>query len=127
MAFRENRKRRFRIKFRFEGRQYSRSLKTTNEQKADLAKDQIEQNLELVSLGLLEAPDTQPFQSRLVSRLVSRTFLPSEFNGVIRLRFKIDNIGCTVIRWNGFSKGDLVGAQNSIEFAQYGTTSIRFK
>ena len=57
MAFMENRNGKFRIKFRFEGRQYSRSLKTSNEQKASLAKGQIERNLELVSLGLLEVPD----------------------------------------------------------------------
>ena len=57
MAFMENRNGKFRIKFRFEGRQYSRSLKTSNEHKAVLAKGQIERNLELVSLGLLEVPD----------------------------------------------------------------------
>jgi integrase len=57
MAFMENRNGKFRIKFRFEGRQYSRSLNTSNEQKAGLAKGQIERNLELVSLGLLEVPD----------------------------------------------------------------------
>ena len=57
MAFMENRNGKYRIKFRFEGRQYSRSLKTGNEQKAGLAKGQIERNLELVSLGLLEVPD----------------------------------------------------------------------
>ena len=57
MAFMENRNGKFRIKFRFDGRQYSRSLKTGNEQKASLAKGQIERNLELVSLGLLEVPD----------------------------------------------------------------------
>ncbi len=57
MAFMENRNGKYRIKFRFEGRQYSRSLKTNNEQKAGLAKGQIERNLELVSLGLLQVPD----------------------------------------------------------------------
>lgn len=35
----------------------SRSLKTANEQKAILAKGQVERNLELVSLGLLQVPD----------------------------------------------------------------------
>lgn len=57
MALMENRNGKYRIKFRFEGRQYSRSLKTGNEQKANLAKGQIERNLELVSLGLLQVPD----------------------------------------------------------------------
>lgn len=57
MAFLENRNGKFRIKFRFEGRQYSRALKTSNEQKAGLAKGQVERNLELVSLGLLQVPD----------------------------------------------------------------------
>ena len=47
----------FKIKFRFEARQYSRSLKTSNEQKANLAQGQIERNLALISLGLLEVPD----------------------------------------------------------------------
>ena len=57
MAFLENRNGKYRIKFRFEGRQYSRSLKTSSDQKAQLAKGQVERNLELVSLGLLEVPD----------------------------------------------------------------------
>ena len=57
MAFLENRNGKYRIKFRFEGRQYSRSLKTSNDQKAQLAKGQVERNLELVSLGLLEVPE----------------------------------------------------------------------
>ena len=57
MAFMENRNGKFRIKFRFEGKQHSRSLKTDNERKAQLAKGQIERNLELVSLGLLSVPD----------------------------------------------------------------------
>lgn len=57
MAFLENRNGKFRLKFRFNGRQISRSLKTTNEQKAILAKGQVERNLELVSLGLLQVPD----------------------------------------------------------------------
>ncbi len=57
MAFLENRNGKFRLKFRFKGKQVSRSLRTTNEQKAILAKGQIERNLELVSLGLLQVPD----------------------------------------------------------------------
>ena len=57
MAFLENRNGKYRIKFRFEGRQYARSLKTSSQQKADLAKGQIERNLELVSLGLLQVPE----------------------------------------------------------------------
>lgn len=57
MAFLENRNGKFRIKFRYDGRQYSRSLKTKSEQKANLAKGQIERNLELVSLGLLQVPE----------------------------------------------------------------------
>jgi|GEM_PF-3518368 len=57
MAFMENRNGKFRIKFRFDGKSYSRSLKTENAQKANLAKGQIERNLELVSLGLLQVPD----------------------------------------------------------------------
>ena len=57
MAFLENRNGKYRIKFRFEGKQYSRSLKTSSDQKAQLAKGQIERNLELVSLGLMEVPD----------------------------------------------------------------------
>lgn len=58
MAFLENRNGKFRIKFRYEGRQYSRSLKTKSEQKAKLAKGQIERNLKLVSLGLLHVPES---------------------------------------------------------------------
>ena len=57
MAFLENRNGNYRIKFRFEGKQFSRSLKTSNGAQAQLAKGQIERNLELVSLGLLEVPD----------------------------------------------------------------------
>ncbi len=57
MAFLENRNGKFRLKFRFRGKQISRSLKTANEQKASLAKGQIERNQELVSLGLLQVPD----------------------------------------------------------------------
>ena len=57
MAFLEKRNGRFRLKIHFQGRYYSRSLKTSNEQKAALAKGQAERNLELVSLGLLKVPN----------------------------------------------------------------------
>ena len=57
MAFLENLNVKYRIEFRLEGRQYSRSLKTSSDQKDKLAKGQVERNLELVSLGLLEVPD----------------------------------------------------------------------
>lgn len=67
MAFLEKRNGKFRLKFSFKGRRYSRSLRTDKETKAQLAKSQVERNLELVSLGLLEYPDEGDFVEFLLT------------------------------------------------------------
>ena len=57
MASIEKRGGKYRAIFRFEGQKYSGSLGTDKRQKAELARGQIERNLELVSLGMLAVPD----------------------------------------------------------------------
>ena len=57
MASIEKRGGKYRAIFRYEGQKYSGSLGTDKRQKAELARGQIERNLELVSLGMLAVPD----------------------------------------------------------------------
>lgn len=80
MASIENRNGKYRIRFRYLGKPYARSIKTNREQKAELARGQIERNLELVSLGMLRVPpDCDVFDFLLTgTTLVKKTALPSE-------------------------------------------------
>ncbi len=57
MASLENRNGKFRIRFRYLGKPYARSIKTNSQQKAERACVQIERNIELISLGMMQMPD----------------------------------------------------------------------
>lgn len=56
MASIEKRGGKYRVTFRYEGKKYARTVGTDKLQKAQIAKAQIERNIELVSIGVLEVP-----------------------------------------------------------------------
>ena len=56
MASIEKRGGKYRVIFRYEGKKYGRSVGTDKLQKAQIAKAQVERNMELVSIGVLEVP-----------------------------------------------------------------------
>ena len=56
MASIEKRGGKYRVTFRFEGKKYGRSVGTEKIQKAQIAKAQIEWNMELGSIGVLNVP-----------------------------------------------------------------------
>ena len=56
MASIEKRGKNYRITFRLNGEKYSRTLKTNKADRVELAKRQIEKNLELIALGFIEIP-----------------------------------------------------------------------
>lgn len=56
MASIEKRGGKYRVTFRFGGKKYGRSVGTDKIQKAQIAKAQIERNMELVSIGVLDVP-----------------------------------------------------------------------
>ena len=67
MAGIERRNGRFNVIFRFDGRRFVRSLKTTDETKALMRRDEIQETIELVERGKLIVPNDADVVTFLMS------------------------------------------------------------